>query len=117
MGLEKQELAALVGIKPSYMTQIEQGIKPSTWYRLFRFAHVLGVSADYILGMDENAEIDTNSLVEMRRKLFSLIAQMKGEEFAEDLADILISGSRDDFAAIVAYYRTLQSVKKSNEKD
>lgn len=53
-GLSVKEVAALVGVSSSAVSQWESGAKSPRSDKIFALADALGVSADYVLGEKEN---------------------------------------------------------------
>jgi transcriptional regulator with XRE-family HTH domain len=61
-GIAQKDLAARIGMSGKHLSQVETGVKHGLHLRadfLIRLAQTLGVSADYLLGMDSVDEADT----------------------------------------------------------
>ena len=52
-GETQQELAALLGVKPNQIGEMENGRKASTFSRLAQLCEHYNVSADYLLGLTD----------------------------------------------------------------
>jgi transcriptional regulator with XRE-family HTH domain len=67
--LTQQALAEAVGIAKNTIARLEQGgITDLRGQVIARLAQVLGVSADYLLGLDESGESTSNSQSESPKK-------------------------------------------------
>ena len=53
MDITQEQLAALVGISTSFMGHIERGTRVPSIETLYRICDALGVSADYLMGLEE----------------------------------------------------------------
>ena len=53
MDITQEQLAALVGISTSFVGHIERGTRVPSIETLYRICDALGVSADYLMGLEE----------------------------------------------------------------
>ncbi len=65
-GLTQSELGTLVGVGKSAICCYEKETRNPTLETIIEFMHILGVSADYLLGTDNIIQIEANEKQEYR---------------------------------------------------
>ncbi len=62
--LTQKQLASMIGVKNSIISFYEVGDRIPSPEVIIKLAAVLGVSADYLLGIEKNAAVDVSGLNE-----------------------------------------------------
>ncbi len=62
--LTQKQLASMIGVKNSIISFYEVGDRIPSPEVIIKLAAVLGVSADYLLGIEKNAAVDVSGLSE-----------------------------------------------------
>ena len=78
-GLTQEQLAESIGVTRSAIAQYESGEKEPTVHRLADMAIALGVSADYLLGIERNPLTTVQMSPEARIAFEKFVKEIKKE--------------------------------------
>lgn len=82
--LTREKLAELIEVSPRFLAEVESGKVGVSLQTLKNLSVALSVSSDYLLGLDEDVQINQleilrNQLVEVDKKYYSLISALVNE--------------------------------------
>jgi transcriptional regulator with XRE-family HTH domain len=84
MGLSQKDLAEKVSIDKSVMNRIELGTRSIRDDELFKFADVLGVTTDYILGRNGIDGADEKEQLDIEKAIHDNVVMMYGGVTLDD---------------------------------
>lgn len=80
LGMENQELARLSGIANSSITDYIKGKHPPNALTLGKMAEVLGVTSDWLLGLDDSPAPLPRDLEDSEKELLALYRSKPGQQ-------------------------------------